>query len=282
MVVAGQLAGMAERIPGALPIGIRSWDGSVAGPQDGTVLVIRSRDALRRLVWSPNELGLARAYVSGELDIEGDLAIGLSQIWGLVRRGGTRRHRISEVVKLALQLKVLGPVPAAPKEEARLSGALHTKRRDRDAISHHHDLSNACYQLVLDPSMAYSCAYFTSDEDSLEQAQHNKLEHAVGVTISAQQREHVGESNYPTYASTLHRLLKPEGRLLLQQMSRGANAPGGGAFIESYVAPDMHMRPVSSTTGFLEAAGLEIRDVHSLREHGRSGMPRVRRELVAR
>jgi cyclopropane-fatty-acyl-phospholipid synthase len=154
--------------------------------------------------------------------------------------------------------------------------------------------------------------------------------------------EHVGESNYPEYASTLYRLLKPEGRLLLQQMSRGHNAPGGGAFIESYVAPDMHMRPVSATTAFLEGAGLEIRDVHALREHyvwtvrawaqtleerwdevvalvgegqarvwrlylaggaltfeegrmgvdqilavrrsenGRSGMPRVRRELVAR
>jgi len=72
VVVAGQLAGMAERVLGsALPIGIRAWDGSVAGPQDGTVLVIRSRNALRRLVWSPNELGLARAYVSGELDVEG-------------------------------------------------------------------------------------------------------------------------------------------------------------------------------------------------------------------
>ncbi|GHH50870.1 cyclopropane-fatty-acyl-phospholipid synthase [Lentzea cavernae] len=417
MVVAGQLAGMAERVLGApVPIGFRAWDGSTAGPQDGTVLVIRSRDALRRLVWSPNELGLARAYVSGELDVEGDLATGLSEIWGLVRRGVTRRPRISEVAKLAVKLKVLGPNPDAPKEEARLRGALHTKSRDRDAISHHYDLSNAFYQLVLDPSMAYSCAYFTSGDEPLEQAQHNKLDlvcrklglqpgmrlldvgcgwgsmiihaakhygvHATGVTISAQQREHilgrieaegltgrvevrlqdyrevrdepfdaistiemgehVGESNYPEYASTLHRLLKPEGRLLLQQMSRGRNAPGGGAFIESYVAPDMHMRPVSQTTAFLEGAGLEIRDVHALREHyvwtvrawaqtleerwdevvalvgegqarvwrlylaggaltfeegrmgvdqilavrrsetGRSGMPRVRRELVAR
>ncbi|MFD4643421.1 class I SAM-dependent methyltransferase [Lentzea sp. NPDC058436] len=333
---------MAERVLGApLPIGFRAWDGSVAGPQDGTVLVIRSRDALRRLVWSPNELGLARAYVSGELDVEGDLAAGLSQIWGLVRRGVTRRPKLSEVAKLAFQLKVLGPNPDAPKEEARLKGALHTKGRDRDAISHHYDLSNAFYQLVLDPSMAYSCAYFTSEDEPLAQAQHNKLDlvcrklglepgmrlldvgcgwgsmiihaakhygvHATGVTISAQQRahilgrieaegltdrvevrlqdyrevrdepfdaistiemgEHVGESNYPEYASTLHRLLKPEGRLLLQQMSRGRNAPGGGAFIESYVAPDMHMRPVSQTTGFLEGAGLEIRDVHALREH---------------
>ncbi|MCX2952917.1 SAM-dependent methyltransferase [Lentzea sp. NEAU-D7] len=408
---------MAERVLGApLPIGFRAWDGSVAGPQDGTVLVIRSRDALRRLVWSPNELGLARAYVSGELDVEGDLATGLSQIWGLVRQGVTRRPRLSEVAKLAWRLKVLGPNPDAPKEEARLRGALHTKSRDRDAISHHYDLSNDFYRLVLDPSMAYSCAYFTSEDEPLAQAQHNKLDlvcrklglepgmrlldvgcgwgsmiihaakhygvHATGVTISAQQRahilerieaegltgrvevrlqdyrevrdepfdaistiemgEHVGESNYPEYASTLHRLLKPEGRLLLQQMSRGRNAPGGGAFIESYVAPDMHMRPVSRTTGFLEDAGLEIRDVHALREHyvwtvrawaqtleerwdevvalvgegqarvwrlylaggaltfeegrmgvdqilavrrsenGRSGMPRVRRELVAR
>jgi cyclopropane-fatty-acyl-phospholipid synthase len=342
VVVAGQLAGMAERMLGsALPIGIRAWDGSVAGPQEGTVLVIRNRDALRRLAWSPNELGLARAYVSGELDVEGDLALGLSQIWGLVRRGVTRRPRPLEIVKLALQLKVLGPSPSAPREEARLRGAPHTKARDRDAISHHYDLSNAFYRLVLDPSMAYSCAYFTSSSDSLAQAQHHKLDlvcrkldlrpgmrlldvgcgwgsmiihaareygvHAVGVTISAQQRsyvlgrvsaeglqdrvevrlqdyrevrdepfdaistiemgEHVGERNYPTYASTLFRLLKPEGRLLLQQMSRGRNAPGGGAFIESYVAPDMHMRPVSSTTAFLEAAGLEIRDVHALREH---------------
>ncbi|MFI6102128.1 class I SAM-dependent methyltransferase [Lentzea sp. NPDC051213] len=408
---------MAERmLGGPLPIGIRAWDGSVAGPQDGTVLVLRSRDALRRLAWSPNELGLARAYVSGELDVEGDLALGLSQVWGLVRQGVTRRPRVSEVVKLALQLKVLGRNPDAPKEEARLRGALHTKNRDREAISHHYDLSNAFYQLVLDPSMAYSCAYFTSSSDSLEQAQHNKLDlvcrkldlrpgqrlldvgcgwgsmiihaakhygvQATGVTISAQQRdhiqrrikaeglqgsvevrlqdyreirdepfdaistiemgEHVGEQNYPSYAAALHRLLKPSGRLLLQQMSRGHNAPGGGAFIESYVAPDMHMRPVSQTTGFLEGAGLEIRDVHALREHyvwtvrawaqtledrwdevvalvgegqarvwrlylaggaltfeegrmgvdqilavrrtstGRSGMPRVRRELVAR
>lgn len=177
MVVAGQLAGMAETVLGApLPIGIRAWDGSVAGPQDGAVLVIRSRDALRRLVWRPDELGLARAYVSGELDVEGDLAVGLSRIWGLVRRGVTRRPRVLEVAKLALRLKVIGPNPDAPKEEARLRGSLHTKSRDRDAISHHYDLSNDFYRLVLDPSMAYSCAYFTSDEDSLAQAQHNKFD----------------------------------------------------------------------------------------------------------
>ena len=82
--------------------------------------------------------------------------------------------------------------------------------------------------------------------------------------------EHVGLGNYPTYAAQLFRLLKPEGRLLLQQMSRVATAPkasGGGAFIERYVAPDMHMRPVGETIAMLERAGLEVRDVQAMREH---------------
>jgi cyclopropane-fatty-acyl-phospholipid synthase len=83
--------------------------------------------------------------------------------------------------------------------------------------------------------------------------------------------EHVGRANYPVYAAQLHRLLRPQGRLLLQQMSRGAagrnSAPGGGAFMERYVAPDMDMRPLGETLTMLEAAGLEVVDVHGLREH---------------
>jgi cyclopropane-fatty-acyl-phospholipid synthase len=88
---------------------------------------------------------------------------------------------------------------------------------------------------------------------------------------SVEMGEHVGQDNYPVYAAQLHTLLLPQGRLLLQQMSRGAagsnTAPGGGAFMERYVAPDMYMRPLGETLNFLEAAGLEVVDVHSLREH---------------
>ncbi|WP_027346687.1 SAM-dependent methyltransferase [Hamadaea tsunoensis] len=79
--------------------------------------------------------------------------------------------------------------------------------------------------------------------------------------------EHVGEHTYPAFAGRLHELVKPGGRVLVQQMSRGGTAPGGGAFIESYIAPDMHMRPVGDTVSLLERAGLEVRDVHALREH---------------
>ncbi|MFE6855758.1 class I SAM-dependent methyltransferase, partial [Streptomyces sp. NPDC057674] len=79
--------------------------------------------------------------------------------------------------------------------------------------------------------------------------------------------EHVGDAEYPAFAAKLHHALRPEGRLLIQQMSRGAHAPGGGAFIETYIAPDMHMRPVGRTVDVLESAGLEARSVESLREH---------------
>ena len=88
---------------------------------------------------------------------------------------------------------------------------------------------------------------------------------------SIEMGEHVGEGNYPTYASVLHRSVKPGGRVLVQQMSRsgrkGGKHPGGGPFIESFIAPDMHMRPVGETVAYLEAGGLEVRDVHGLREH---------------
>jgi cyclopropane-fatty-acyl-phospholipid synthase len=85
---------------------------------------------------------------------------------------------------------------------------------------------------------------------------------------SVEMGEHVGEGQYPVYAGILFGALEPTGRLLLQQMSRGADtAPGGGAFIESYIAPDMHMRPLSRTLTHLEDAGFELRDVEALREH---------------
>ncbi len=90
--VAPHLAGLVERLLGApLPVRIRAWDGSEADPPpdpDGPpppVVVLRHRRALRRLLWNPGELGLARAFVAGELEVEGDLADGLSRCWELAR-----------------------------------------------------------------------------------------------------------------------------------------------------------------------------------------------------
>jgi cyclopropane-fatty-acyl-phospholipid synthase len=91
---------------------------------------------------------------------------------------------------------------------------------------------------------------------------------AFDAVSSIEMGEHVGAPLYPTYVGVLYRSLKPGGRLLLQQMSRRADAaPGGGAFIEAYIAPDMHMRPLWQTLRYLQDANFEILSVEAMREH---------------
>ncbi|HEX4191413.1 MAG TPA: class I SAM-dependent methyltransferase, partial [Marmoricola sp.] len=91
------------------------------------------------------------------------------------------------------------------------------------------------------------------------------------AVASIEMGEHVGQGNYPTYVEVLRRSVKPGGRVLIQGMSRagkgGGKHPGGGPFIESFIAPDMTMRPVGETVDLIEAGGLEVRDVHAMREH---------------
>ena len=95
---------------------------------------------------------------------------------------------------------------------------------------------------------------------------------------SVEMGEHVGEEQYPTYVDVMHRVLKPGGRLLLQQMSRHENtAPGGGPFIESYIAPDMHMRPLWQTVKI--RAGRRLRGA---RRRGDAGALRPHRRALAR
>ncbi|MFE5958111.1 class I SAM-dependent methyltransferase [Streptomyces rubiginosohelvolus] len=190
---AGRLSHMVKQALGRpLPLRLRAWDGSEAGPSTGPVLVIRDRRALHRLAWKPGELGLARAWVAGEIDIEGDLYEGLARISGLVwDRGESETQRpallrtltaLRDPRNLRLAADVLalaGPAlpPAPPREEAvSHRGPLHSLRRDRHAISHHYDVGNDFYSLVLGPSMVYSCAYWENPESTLEDAQHAKLD----------------------------------------------------------------------------------------------------------
>ena len=133
--------------------------------------MIASPDALRRLLWAPGEIGLSRAYVTGELDVEGDLADAFRRIWAATRernlKGQVRPATLARAAKAAYRLgAVKRPLPP-PVSEARPKGRLHSKRRDSQVISHHYDLSNALYTLLLDEHMAYSCAYWTSGRPQL-------------------------------------------------------------------------------------------------------------------
>jgi cyclopropane-fatty-acyl-phospholipid synthase len=146
--------------------------------------VIANRRALRRLVWAPNELGFARAYVSGDIDFEGDLFAGLDALErvALPEEGpGVTIDRATKVaiVRSALALGVIGLPPEPPAEEARLAGRRHSKRRDASAIAHHYDVGNDFYRIVLGESMTYSCAYWAqppSADFGLDEAQFAKCD----------------------------------------------------------------------------------------------------------
>jgi cyclopropane-fatty-acyl-phospholipid synthase len=169
------LAERLERVVGTdLPVAIRCYDGSSLGPPDATTaVVVRSPDALRRIVQSPGELGFSRAYVAGDVDIEGDVFAALA----LRDRFANTRLRPRDVIDI---LRTAGPRAlrplAPPPEEARLRGRLHSKARDAAAIAHHYDLSNEFYRLLLGPSMTYSCAVWSDDTATLEDAQWAKHE----------------------------------------------------------------------------------------------------------
>ena len=330
------------------PLRLRAWDGSEAGPADSpATLVVHTPRALRRFLWSPDELGLGRAYVSGDMDIEGDIyaALSLPDLLNSDDRPDLAldwRGRAA-AARVAVRLGAIGVPPPAPPEESRLRGRLHALRRDAAAIAHHYDVGNDFYRLVLGETMTYSCAYWAEEHYTLDQAQEAKYAlvarklglrpgmrmldvgcgwggmvlhaarehgvHAVGVTISAAQAElarkrvgeaglselveirlqdyrevgdgpfdaissigmaeHVGQAQLQAYATHMYELLAPGGRLLNHAISRrpGPVMDPKRSFLVRYVFPDGELHPLATTVDTLEQAGLEVRDVESLREH---------------
>jgi cyclopropane-fatty-acyl-phospholipid synthase len=168
------VAAAIERIVGPdFPVALRAFDDSSLGlPDAPTTLVIRSPDAIRRILTAPGELGLGRAYVAGDLDVEGDLFFGLTALRDRIPKLGP--SQLAQVARL-VGLEALRPL-SPPPEEARLHGRRHSKQRDAAAIAHHYDVSNDFYRLVLGPSMTYSCAVWPSVDASLEEAQAAKYE----------------------------------------------------------------------------------------------------------
>jgi cyclopropane-fatty-acyl-phospholipid synthase len=303
------------------------------------------------MLWSPGQLGLSRAYVAGEIEAPGDIFAAfaaLSSAGKFAEPGPFRPPTLREVfalLRIAVRLGALGPNPAPPPEEARVGryGRRHSKGRDAAAISHHYDVGNDFYSLVLGRSMVYSCAVWESDATGLEAAQAAKLDlvcrklglkpgmrvldvgcgwgsfalHAaqhfgadvVGVTLSVEQAamarkraadagltervdirvqdyrdvedgpfdaissigmsEHVGREQIQHYASQLHGLLRPGGRLLNHAISwnAGPTAADPDSFIPRYVFPDGEMLSLSEMVAALESAHLEVLDVEALRRH---------------
>src|ERR1700757_5174097 len=174
------LAQVFEAIVGPdAPVEFQAYDGSASGtPGSPIKITVRSPVALSYIAQAPGWLGLARAYVSGHLDVDGDMYTALT------RMSQIQDVRLSPAERLRLLGELGGPkllyprVPPPPQEvrvrRRWMGGQRHSKGRDASAIAHHYDVSNTFYEWVLGPSMAYTCACYPDVTANLEQAQEYK------------------------------------------------------------------------------------------------------------
>jgi len=155
----------------ALPV--RLWEGTRLGPQDAEfVVVLQQPWALRAMLVPASDLAIGEAYVHDDFDVEGSMVAALRAAADLASDMGRLR-------RLAVGADVLR-LPRPPRRptarRARVSGRLHSRGRDAQAVRFHYDLGNDFFQLYLDEEMVYSCAYFAEDDDDLDRAQVRKLD----------------------------------------------------------------------------------------------------------
>ncbi len=158
------------------PFTIELWDGSKVPATNGggPTFRARSEDALAYAVAAPGQLGLGRAYVAGEIEIDDiDGVIGVLNEWKPPPVGAATKARL---ITAALRAAGVRRPPPPPKAEMHLRGRKHTTARDREAVRHHYDVGNEFFSLFLDESMTYSCAIFSRGAKSLAAAQDTKLE----------------------------------------------------------------------------------------------------------
>jgi len=176
------LAEVFEQVAGPdAPVRFRAYDGSSTGAADSPVTItVRSPVAVAYLAQAPGSMGLARAYVSGHLDVDGDMYTALARMIPAQRSDLSLAERLALLRRLGGP-KVLLPRVAPPPQEVRVSrrrltGRRHSRGRDATAISHHYDVSNTFYEWVLGPSMAYTCACYPAPDATLEEAQAHKFD----------------------------------------------------------------------------------------------------------
>jgi cyclopropane-fatty-acyl-phospholipid synthase len=319
---------------------VEFWDGSTWGSsQPEFILKLNDPSALRNMLMQASELSIGESYMDGDFDIEGDweAAFGFGDF--------LMAQQFSTMDKLRLG-HLLSKLPSKHQDQgiaATFTGDVHSKERDRRAISFHYDISNDFYSLWLDRAMVYSCAYFRSKHLGIDTAQEDKLDyicrklrlqrgdrildigcgwgalmihaarhygaHVFGITLSVPQAEfardrfrmtgvadkckvevadyrdidppqqydklvsvgmfeHVGRRFLPEYFRRAWDLLMPGGVFLNHGIASSATFHSKGpSFIDKYVFPDGELVPLNVTLDAAEAAGFEVRDVESLREH---------------
>jgi len=177
---------ISDRVLGTdVPFRVTAYDGSTGGNPDATVGInLTNERALRYLVTAPGELGLARAYIQGDLIVDGiDPGDPYDFLMLFLDDFSPSRPSPADAVDIlrSIGVKNLRP-PAPPKQEAlptwrrAVEGLRHSKKRDAEAIHHHYDVSNEFYEMVLGPSMTYTCSCYPTETSTLEEAQAHKYD----------------------------------------------------------------------------------------------------------
>lgn len=169
-------------VDGAVPIRLTAYDGSTTGPDDSEFsLDFRSARGINYVATAPGDLGMARAYISGDMEATGVHPGDPYEILKAMQSLNFRRPSALALLTIARSLgwERLRPIAPPPQETLprwrRIAeGLRHSKIRDAGVIQHHYDVSNAFYEKVLGPSMTYTCACYDNEEQTLEQAQDNK------------------------------------------------------------------------------------------------------------
>jgi cyclopropane-fatty-acyl-phospholipid synthase len=159
----------------ARPFRIELWDGSeLPSANGGPTFRLRSPAALGHVLRAPGQLGVGRAYVDGELEVDDlDAALALLDEWKPPQLDNRARARIAAA---AVRAGALRRLPRAPAAELRPRGRRHSIARDRRSVRHHYDVSNDFFRLFLGEEMTYSCAIFSRGAKTLEEAQAAKLQ----------------------------------------------------------------------------------------------------------
>src|SRR4051794_23620578 len=165
-----------ERVFPERPFAIEFWDGSALPPTNGggPTFRLESRKAVAAALRAPGQLGIGRAYVTGDIALD-DLDAAMQ----VVTNWQPPSVEPKDQAKLALAaLRAAGPMlpPSPPAAELRPKGRLHTLTRDARAVRHHYDLPPEFFELFLDETMTYSCAIFSRGATTLEDAQRTKLD----------------------------------------------------------------------------------------------------------
>jgi cyclopropane-fatty-acyl-phospholipid synthase len=173
----GALLGELESTLPDRPFTVEMWDGSRLPPTNGDggpSFRVRSPQAIAHALRAPGQLGIGRAYVAGDLEVDDlDAVMGLLEGW---KPPPLDRAAKAKLALAAARAAGISRLPRRPESELVPRGRRHSKERDARSVRHHYDVSNEFFALFLDASMTYSCAVFRDGASTLEEAQVAKHE----------------------------------------------------------------------------------------------------------